>query len=145
LLNTASDLLEGSRGRPRQANLKRAVSTVYYSLFHCLARCGADLMIGSAQEARRQAAFEHTAAYKACTNPTILLSFSPAMRSFARTFADLQTKRHDADYDPSSRFRKSAVVQDVSDALTALTAFGGASGAERRAFVAAVLLRTRSR
>jgi hypothetical protein len=67
------------------------------------------------------------------------------MRSFARTFADLQTKRHDADYDPSSRFRKSAVVQDVSDALTALTAFGGASGAERRAFVTAVLLRTRSR
>jgi hypothetical protein len=57
----------------------------------------------------------------------------------------MQTKRHDADYDPISRFRKSAVVQDLSDALTALAAFGGASGAERRAFVAAVLLRTRSR
>jgi hypothetical protein len=49
------------------------------------------------------------------------------------------------DYDPSSRFRKSAVVHDLSDALTALTAFGGASGTERRAFVPAALLRTRSR
>ena len=125
---------------------------MYYALFHCLARGGADLMIGSTAEARRQTAWrqvyralEHTAAYKACTNPAILLSFSPAIRTFARTFAEMQTKRHDADYDPSSRFRKSAVVQDLSDALTALTAFGGASGAERRAFVAAALLRTRSR
>ena len=32
----------GRRGRPRQADLCRAVSTAYYALFHTLAGCGAD-------------------------------------------------------------------------------------------------------
>lgn len=54
------DLLEAARilaladeqGAPRQANLRRALSTAYYALFHCLARCAADTVVG-ALKARR--------------------------------------------------------------------------------------------
>jgi hypothetical protein len=152
LLNTASDLLDASRGRPRQATLKRAASTIYYALFHCLARWGADLIIGSTQQARRQEAWrqvyrslEHTAAYRACTNADTMETFTPAVRTFAITFADMQTKRHKADYDPTTRFRKSAVLEDLRVAQLAITEFDGAGVRDRRAFIAAVLLRSRSR
>lgn len=33
-------------GAPRQVNLRRAVSTVYCALFHWLARCAADSLVG---------------------------------------------------------------------------------------------------
>ena len=42
LLQMAADLVEINPGRPRRAYLCRAVSTVYYALFHCLARSCAD-------------------------------------------------------------------------------------------------------
>ena len=34
-------------GRPNQADLRRAVSTTYYALFHALARCCANTLIGA--------------------------------------------------------------------------------------------------
>lgn len=44
----------GNRGRPRQADLRRAVSTTYYALFHALSRCCADILAGSTPAHRRQ-------------------------------------------------------------------------------------------
>ena len=37
LLGIAADLVRRETGRPRQASLKRAVSTFYHALFHALA------------------------------------------------------------------------------------------------------------
>ena len=34
-------------GRPSQADLRRAVSTTYYALFHALAQCCANTLIGA--------------------------------------------------------------------------------------------------
>lgn len=47
-LETARDLATSSARRPRQTNLRRAVSTTYYALFHCLAKCCADMVVGGA-------------------------------------------------------------------------------------------------
>ena len=46
-LETARDFpATSSARRPRQTNLRRAVSTTYYALFHCLAKCSADMVVG---------------------------------------------------------------------------------------------------
>ena len=37
LIEAARDMTESGRGRPTQAKLRRAVSTAYYAMFHCLA------------------------------------------------------------------------------------------------------------
>lgn len=50
-LETARDLTTSSTRRPRQTNLRRAVSTTYYALFHCLAKCCADMVVGGAGRA----------------------------------------------------------------------------------------------
>ena len=46
LIETARGLTELSPRRPTQANLRRAVSTAYYAMFHCLASSAANLLIG---------------------------------------------------------------------------------------------------
>lgn len=43
----ASGAIGSGRGRPRQAELRRAVSAAYYAMFHALARCCAEYARGS--------------------------------------------------------------------------------------------------
>ena len=44
---TARRLADTSRpGRPRETDLRRAISTAYYAVFHCLAAYGADTLVG---------------------------------------------------------------------------------------------------
>ena len=47
LLQIAISLADANTGRPRRADLCRAVSTTYYALFHCLVRTCADRLAGS--------------------------------------------------------------------------------------------------
>ena len=46
LIGTARGLTMLDPRRPTQANLRRAVSTAYYAVFHSLARTTADLLLG---------------------------------------------------------------------------------------------------
>jgi hypothetical protein len=46
LIATARKLAKASPQKPRQADLKRAVSTAYYALFHALAKDAADMLVG---------------------------------------------------------------------------------------------------
>jgi hypothetical protein len=46
LIVTARKLARASPSKPRQADLKRSVSTAYYALFHALARDAADMLVG---------------------------------------------------------------------------------------------------
>ena len=58
---TARDLVAlNVRGRPRQSDLRRAVSTAYYALFHCLAGCCADLLVGDPGANRSLSAWNQT-------------------------------------------------------------------------------------
>ncbi len=55
----------------------------------------------------------------------------------------MQTKRHSADYDPTARFTKSEVVQDIATVRQAIEAFNGQPRKDRIAFCAFVLFKKR--
>ena len=61
LLAIAESLASGSvgsqRGRPRQADLRRAISTAYYALFHTLAGNCANLLVGGRASTRTRQAW----------------------------------------------------------------------------------------
>lgn len=125
------------------------MSTAYYALFHCLARSCADTLVGKTRAHRsgpawRQAyrALEHGHARTQCSGPAIR-TFPPEIREFAESFADMQQKRHQADYDPEGYWRKSYVEEDINAAADAIESIEAAPVQDRRAFAVFVLLRNR--
>ncbi|WP_457796873.1 hypothetical protein [Methylocystis sp. S23] len=150
LIATARDLAEANGARkPRQSNLLRAESTAYYALFHTLARCCADLLIGGSNSLRSEPAWtqvyralDHGYAKQACENNKIS-TFQIEIQDFANTFVTMQTKRHKADYDPDYKIYKSEVVLDIAITEQAIVKFKTAKMKDKRAFAAYVLLKQR--
>ena len=146
LIATARSLAEGDLRRPSQANLRRAVSTAYYAVFHCLAGTAADLLIGrSRSEAWHQVyrALEHGSAKSACRNRQAMQRFPLEVQGFADTFVALQKARQRADYALDVRFDKPDVLAAIDSAETAIARLGQADDQHRRAFVAHVLFKQR--
>ncbi len=148
LLDVADALLNFSPGRPSEASLRRASSTVYYALFHFIARECADLMIGGAGAARSKPAWaqayralEHGHCKSQCENAGIMKKFPKEIADCAYLFVALQRQRHMADYDPSASFSKSDILRDLSSTRAAMKSFKAAPKSDRRAFCAWVLLR----
>lgn len=123
----AADLLVQARllatkepRRPKQASLRRAVSTGYYALFHLLVAEAAGLFRGGESirrvVARTPSHGEMNAAAKSVgggTFPSALAraaggkaAVPPRLRNVASTFVDLQQARHEADYDLDRVFSK---------------------------------------
>ncbi len=73
----------------------------------------------------------------------IVTKFPKPIEDFANTFVTMQTKRHSADYDPTARFTKSEVVQDIATVRQAIEAFNGQPRKDRIAFCAFVLFKKR--
>ncbi len=154
LLRAAYQLaLEPSVGRPRQANLRRAISTAYYALFHALANCCADMLAGSTRASRSQRAWrqtyralEHGHAKNQCLNQSIMSRFPPEVQGFGEEFVDMQALRHIADYDPDPEdtFIRAGVLEHIERSETAIREFESAPVSDRRAFAIYVLLRLRS-
>jgi len=147
----ARDLVDSvGGGRPREVNLRRAVSTTYYALFHCLADCCANMLAGSVQANRSHPAWrqtyralQHTTARNRCRRDTIN-RFPADIRNFAKLFVSMQVKRHSADYDPGAKFLKSDVIQDIDESEDAIKRFSEVPRADRRAFAIYVLLDIRN-
>ena len=154
LLRAAYQLaLEPSLGRPRQANLRRAISTAYYALFHALANCCADMLAGSTRANRSQRAWrqtyralEHGHTKNQCVNQYVMNRFPPEIQVFGEEFVDMQALRHVADYDPDPEdpFTRAGVLEHIEDSETAIHGFENAPANNRRAFAIYVLLRLRS-
>ena len=143
----ASGDLGSGRGRPRQAELRRAVSTAYYALFHALALSAADLLIGPNRNSRIERlwlqiyrSLEHGYAKNQCQNQAIG-QFPSAIQDFAANFIELQGNRHDADYNPSRTFTRHEVQKLIDESEASITAFENASEQDRRAFAVYVLFR----
>ena len=138
-------------GRPLEADLRRAVSTTYYALFHCLAECCANMLVGSsgARGSRPEwnqayRALEHSTVGSRCRNRERIGRFSEEIQDFAKLFVDMQNKRNRADYDPSPLgINKSTVVQNTRDAEVLIRKFAGIPTKERRAFAAYIVLHHR--
>ena len=148
------DLIEAARAltdvgceHPTQARLRRAVSTAYYAVFHCLAGTAADLLIGrSRNEAWHQVyrALEHGKARNACRHQWAMQRFPTEIRDFAEAFVMLQDRRHEADYALDDRYDKLDVLSAIDRAENAIAGLDQADIGHRRSFVAHVLFRQRS-
>ena len=66
-----------------------------------------------------------------------------AIVDFAYLFCELQTDRHEADYDPASRYFRADVLALIANADAVLRDFSGAPLTDRRAFAVRVLTRDR--
>ena len=153
LLEIADSLAHGrigaGRGRPRQAELRRAVSATYYALFHTLAINAATLLVGNRSSTRtRQAwrqtyrALDHRRIKNQCTERRprqVLAQFPPEIQKFADLFVNMQRERHAADYDPLEEFSRNSVAQFVGSARSTIAEFEQATRDDRRAFAVFVL------
>lgn len=124
LLDQAFHLAKLDAKRPRQASLRRAVSTAYYALFHLLVDAAVRQHAPNAQlQPYFARAFDHGDIKKVCgwfsgSTPgkgwTNLIADVPdKLRNVAVTFVDLQEARHTADYDLSERFHRSLVMEKL--------------------------------
>lgn len=160
LLDQANHLAQrDARGRPQQANLRRAVSTAYYGVFHLFVDAACREFVGTMPDDRplRDAvsrAFEHGGMKSACASfeggqlPAALqpalrgIPVSKDLRIIARRFVQLQEERHAADYDPARSFLRHEAVGHVNDASDLLdTLWPKVSGSnEVRVFLWSLLL-----
>ena len=146
----ASGAMSGNRGRPRQAELRRAVSAAYYALFHALAHCCADRLAGSTRASRNESAWiqtyralEHGHARNQCNDSSAMSAFPLEIQNFGRRFIFMQRQRQQADYSPNVSYSRRWVMQTVDETEDIIAAFEGAPSTGRRAFALHVLLRRR--
>jgi uncharacterized protein (UPF0332 family) len=128
LLEQAFLLLNKESKNPKQASLRRAVSTAYYSLFHLLIQEASANWSRSDTRDYLARAFEHRIMYQACKrveNAVYAASLSPQvvakLRSVARAFTELQEQRHLADYGNATkwdRVKASAKVNQCKSAFS---------------------------
>lgn len=147
----AAGHLGSSVGRPRQADLRRAVSTAYYALFHALAACAADTLIGPNPASRIEPLWlqtyrtlDHGQAKERCQGAMMGL-FPPGIRDFARQFVEMQVQRHDADYNPGATFTRREVRRFINETEWHIARFESVPEQARRAFAVYVLFRLISR
>jgi len=139
LLAQADKLLRPAKGKPTQADLRRAVSSAYYALFHFLIEEATLSIVGTARakEPLRQLVgrgFNHTAMREASAEvfkgtprdllkpfwPRYSVSTNATLQSLARLFVILQQQRHRADYDLSQPFalkEADALLQEARRAI----------------------------
>jgi len=150
LLTIADELAaSGGTGRPRQAHLRRSLSTAYYALFHALAKMCADELVGVTRVGtepwvRIYRALEHGFA-KNALNQSIIQKLHPAAKTFADAFIELQEKRHAADYSPKPLpFGRRATQGYVGQARAAVAALDQLNPEQRREIATVVLFKSRS-
>ncbi|MBI1367029.1 MAG: hypothetical protein GC162_00095 [Planctomycetes bacterium] len=123
LLKQANHLAKREPRKPKQANLRRAISDAYYALFHFLIDQSARQHIGTSQQKAAQRhflarAFNHEAMALASKSfaggtlpdihPTIVVT--KELRAAADTFVTLQEARHRADYNLAAQFLRTDVL-----------------------------------
>lgn len=151
LVDGAAYLITRHRGKkPKQADLRRAQSALYYALFHTLAKTCADLMIGGKNSDRSRPAWkqvyralDHGHVSRQCRNGIVISKFPKQIEDFAGMFVSMQEKRHLADYDPFYRTTNSEAKIDLEAVKIAIGDFLGTDVKDKRAFAAWVLLKSR--
>jgi hypothetical protein len=119
LLEQAYHLANRESKKPKQASLRRAVSTAYYALFHLLI----DEAVGHWSIARQRSilarTFDHGKMKDVCENhvKNFYSSGSPPtglrLKTVARTFVLSQQKRHAADYDNAISWSRAHTIGDL--------------------------------
>jgi uncharacterized protein (UPF0332 family) len=156
LIEQAEQLANHEPTRPRQASLRRAISTAYCALFHMLINDGAlKLVPNSPVRLRDQAqrAFTHGEMRSACEvfsrssktySHLLVPPLESELQSVAAAFVELQQLRHAADYDLSQTFDRVSVLEAIELAKTAMTDWNKIRNTPNtNVFLAALLLHSR--
>jgi len=132
LLAQALSLVHKERRNPKQASLRRAVSSAYYAVFHLLVSEAAANWNRATLRAALGGAFDQNI-MKAASNriqdarqfpftgedPKVVA----ALKAVARAFAQLQEQRHIADYDNTIFWTKTEALAQVKSAELAFAAW----------------------
>jgi uncharacterized protein (UPF0332 family) len=127
LLQQANDLAFKEPTDPKQASLRRAVSTAYYALFHLLIDEAVSKWTIERQRSVLARTFEHGRMKGICDD--VLKSFKgggnipPELYTVAHNFIQLQQHRHTADYDNSKQWSRSDVQIVLNLATDAFSAW----------------------
>ena len=163
LLQQAESLARlDQRGAPRQANLRRAVSSAYYALFHFLIDEACRAIVGTqhSQQGYRHSlarSFVHTTMKSACGSfggaqlPEAVVKSLPkdpngkyvvaaVIKKISGVFKEVQLKRHQADYDLSERFRRSEVLTLIEEVEQQIQDFSTLPRSDDRQFFLICLL-----
>jgi hypothetical protein len=160
LLAQAERLIAPPAGRPRQVDIRRAISSAYYSVFHATLSAAADHFVGSSKQGTRQYSLvyrsvDHSSLRNLCSelknrnlsqktaNYAPIGGFDVDIQTFAKFVLELQEKRLAADYDPGIRMKALDARIAVESARTALRHFGQASASDREAFLSLLVFRPR--
>ncbi len=125
LLEQAHHLANRERNSPKQASLRRAVSTAYYALFHLFI----DEAVGNWGVARQRSilarTFDHARMKNVCEEHVrnFYIVKQPAsglqLKNVAQSFTLLQQQRHTADYDNSFVWSKTDTIAAIDLASAA--------------------------
>ncbi|WP_159012675.1 hypothetical protein [Bradyrhizobium sp. S69] len=162
LFEQAEELIKPlAAGPPRQVNIRRAISTAYYGLFHAMLAAGADQFIGVTKRDTSQYSLvyrsvDHRGLRNLCEEikkqnlPARYQPYAPSngfgpnIQALASTVVELQEKRHAADYNPMQRMRRIDADLAIKTARAALMRFEKASPKRKLAFLALLLFPPRS-
>lgn len=137
LLAQARYLCRKEPKHPKQASLKRAISTAYYALFHCFIYYTTKKFIPNEHKTLRPLLgriFEHGKMKNAChelikkgkNKINIIDDVLPNdLLDVADAFKQLQQARHEADYDMAKQFTKVEASDLVELASVAIDGFEG--------------------
>lgn len=132
----------------RQENLKRAVSTAYYAMFHALCRSNADTLadgqispISRLSWTRNYRALEHRQAKNRLLQ--IEQDLPAPARQFTTAFALLQSRREAADYNPHRSFTRAEAATLLNSAENAIQEYMQMPRNERRAIASLMLMQER--
>lgn len=139
-------------GPPRQVDLRRAISSAYYGVFHFILTAVADEFVGVTKKSSKRYALvyrsvDHRNLRELCLEAKKQQlpakyqryvpsnGFGPNIQAFASALVELQEKRHAADYDASVRVRTSDAIVAITTARSAVGRYQRANDARRKAFL----------
>jgi hypothetical protein len=143
-------------GPPRQVDLRRAISSAYYGLFHFVLRSVADEFVGVSQRTTPR----YTLVYRSIAHRTLrdicteakrstpsakyaeylpANGLGPFIQAFGTAAIDLQEKRHTADYNPRPRFKTLDAKVAIGAARSAIGRFERADQEDRKIFLTLLL------
>ncbi len=127
LLEQAYDLAHKEPTNPKQASLRRAVSTAYYALFHLLIDEAVSKWAVERQRSVLARTFDHGKMKGTCDDVLKTVksggSVLPELNTVAHNFIQLQQHRHTADYDNSKQWSRTDVLNGLTLATDAFTAW----------------------
>ena len=156
LLLLAESLISSGGPEPGQENLRRAISSAYYAVFHAVLTDVADNFQG--RDARQSPNYsllcrsvDHRRARQLCDDlkkdklPEKYQKYLPAgglgpeLTQFSEQFGVLQDLRTSADYDPQFHINGSDTTLAVDIGRTAIRNFASATHEQRAAFASLLL------